>query len=280
MQNELARHIGTLQNWNDERGFGFIRPNTEGMDVFIHIKDFKNRASRPKIGDVLVYRLTQDRNGKPRAIDAHIQWDANSINLPKSTAWLVGELRSWDDGKGYGFIVPADGGQDIFVHINKFKHDTYRPVAGGKIYYRLTKDANGKPSAYDAIIKEDAFKHIKKKITVAVWVIALSPFLLSAYAIFAFIEPAPAMIYLVMSVLAFFMYAKDKHNAKNSRWRTRETELHIVEFFGGWPGALLAQRELRHKSRKKYYQFIFWLIVAIHMGGWAFLVLSRQTGLV
>jgi len=37
--------------------------------------------------------------------------------------------------------------------------------------------------------------------------------------------------------------------------------LHLLELLGGWPGAFLAQRRLRHKCSKRRYQFVFWLIV-------------------
>jgi uncharacterized membrane protein YsdA (DUF1294 family) len=33
---------------------------------------------------------------------------------------------------------------------------------------------------------------------------------------------------------------------------------------GGWPGAFLAQRRLRHKCSKASYQFLFWIIVLAH----------------
>ncbi len=40
-----------------------------------------------------------------------------------------------------------------------------------------------------------------------------------------------------------------------------EAWLHVTELLGGWPGAFLAQRRLRHKVSKCGYQFVFWLIV-------------------
>ena len=268
-------HTGTLQNWNDDKGFGFIRPNTNGKDVFIHIKDFSYRNARPKVGDVLNYQLIQDNNGKLRAVDAQIHWDGNTAKLSTGVSWRVGKLRSWDDKKGYGFITSTDDGRDIFVHIEDFKHDNYRPQAGGTIYYRVTRDDNGKLKAYDAMVKEDEFKIIKKKITFKIWIIVSIPFILSAYALVALMSPAPAMIYSLMSFIGFIIYAKDKYKAKNDDWRISENTLHLIEFFGGWPGALLAQRELRHKNRKKSYQITFWFIVAMHLSGWVYFIISK-----
>ncbi|MCE7524423.1 DUF1294 domain-containing protein [Alloalcanivorax xenomutans] len=40
--------------------------------------------------------------------------------------------------------------------------------------------------------------------------------------------------------------------------------------WGGWPGALLAQRVFRHKTRKTSFQVVFYLVVAANLGalGW------------
>ena len=77
--------------------------------------------------------------------------------------------------------------------------------------------------------------------------------------------------YVVASVIAYSAYKADKENAIAGRWRTRESFLHLLELVGGWPGALVAQWQFRHKTRKADYQFVFWCIVAINVGalGWA-----------
>lgn len=67
-----------------------------------------------------------------------------------------------------------------------------------------------------------------------------------------------------LSVFTFMVYAADKARAKAEEWRVSEWALHSLELLGGWPGALLAQVLFRHKTSKFSYQFIFWLIVALH----------------
>jgi uncharacterized membrane protein YsdA (DUF1294 family) len=58
----------------------------------------------------------------------------------------------------------------------------------------------------------------------------------------------------------------DKKRARQQQGarRTPEIMLHFLELMGGWPGAFVAQRRLRHKCVKRKYQIVFWLIVAIH----------------
>ena len=64
-----------------------------------------------------------------------------------------------------------------------------------------------------------------------------------------------------MSAVAYWVYAVDKRRAEEGEWRIPEARLHLLEILGGWPGAFLAQRRLRHKGSKGSYQFMFWLIV-------------------
>lgn len=72
--------------------------------------------------------------------------------------------------------------------------------------------------------------------------------------------------YLVLSAITYVAYGADKSAARAGRWRTPETALHLLEVVGGWPGALLAQRRFRHKTRKVSYQIVFWICVVVNLG--------------
>ena len=65
-------------------------------------------------------------------------------------------------------------------------------------------------------------------------------------------------LYVVASALTFFVYALDKFKAQKGMWRIKEKTLHILEFCCGWPGAMLAQKFLRHKSYKPSFRRLFW----------------------
>ena len=69
---------------------------------------------------------------------------------------------------------------------------------------------------------------------------------------------------LLLNVLTYWVYARDKQRAEEGEWRVPEVWLHLLELLGGWPGAFLAQRRLRHKCSKGSYQFVFWLIVLLY----------------
>lgn len=68
----------------------------------------------------------------------------------------------------------------------------------------------------------------------------------------------------VLSWITYAAYASDKRKARKEAWRTPEMYLHLLELAGGWPGAWVAQRRLRHKCSKGSYLFEFWLIICLH----------------
>ena len=76
--------------------------------------------------------------------------------------------------------------------------------------------------------------------------------------------PLLITLYCLLSLLTFGLYAIDKQAARRGRWRTRESTLHLLALCGGWPGAWLAQRWIRHKSRKAAFQLRFWLTVLLN----------------
>jgi uncharacterized membrane protein YsdA (DUF1294 family) len=75
------------------------------------------------------------------------------------------------------------------------------------------------------------------------------------------------LLYLGASVVTFFVYRSDKAAASKDQWRTREKTLHLLGLMGGWPGALIAQKLLRHKTRKLSFQVVFWATVLINCAG-------------
>lgn len=83
-----------------------------------------------------------------------------------------------------------------------------------------------------------------------------------------------AAAYAGLSLITFVVYAIDKSAARRRGPRTPERTLHLLSLAGGWPGALLAQRWLRHKSAKASFRRVFWVTVAVNLLGFAMLSTS------
>ena len=84
-----------------------------------------------------------------------------------------------------------------------------------------------------------------------------------------FLNYTPLLVpltFLFMSVVSFLLYGKDKRAARKSAWRVPENTLHLFSLLGGWPGAIMAQQVLRHKTRKVSFQAGFCFVTLVNIG--------------
>ena len=185
-----------------------------------------------------------------------------------------GRITTWTDDKGFGFITPNGGGEKVFVHISSFANRQRRPEGKELVTYELKTDGKGRAQANTV-----AFVGEKPTPSAPPGRSNIPP--LFAVCFLAFVVGAviagrlPVVVlalYLVASLVAFFAYAFDKSAALRNQWRTQESTLHLFALLGGWPGALAAQRLLRHKSAKASFQATFWATVVLNCGalGWLF----------
>ncbi|MEO6926129.1 MAG: cold shock domain-containing protein [Rhodanobacter sp.] len=58
-----------------------------------------------------------------------------------------GTLTKWNDDRGFGFVEPATGSAEIFVHISAFPRDGVRPRIGELVSYEIDVRKDGKPQA-------------------------------------------------------------------------------------------------------------------------------------
>lgn len=81
-------------------------------------------------------------------------------------------------------------------------------------------------------------------------------------------SPKTLLLFLVfqlvsINIVTIIAYYVDKRAAIRHKWRVPEKTLHTLEFLGGWPGAIVAQKLFRHKTKKQSYQSTFvWVISA------------------
>jgi len=83
----------------------------------------------------------------------------------KENTVVTGQLKRWNEAKGFGFICTEDGERDIFIHISDLKGMSRRPQVGDTIHYQVKIQNDGKNRAVNARIEgvEKIETHRSKK---------------------------------------------------------------------------------------------------------------------
>ncbi len=58
-----------------------------------------------------------------------------------------GKLKTWNEAKGFGFVTPAGGGQDIFLHASALPHGMGVPTVGQTFTFEVELNHEGKKRA-------------------------------------------------------------------------------------------------------------------------------------
>ena len=212
-----------------------------------------------------------------------------------------GTIVFWNETKGYGFIEREKDRKRIFFHVSEFSGSRDKLREGELVVYEASVDRQKRLCAINVTSEDEklshkqASKHSRRLKTnrpitqrtenrksfsdgyagviVLVFIAAMGLSIVLGKT-----PPEIGLLYSVMSVLTFLVYASDKRAAQNDRWRTSEGTLHLLALAGGWPGALMAQKILRHKSVKTDFRFVFWITVIANIVGLAWL--HTESGMV
>lgn len=189
---------------------------------------------------------------------------------------LEGTLRSWNEERGFGFIHPRDGGEDVFVHISAFRTREVRPANNQRVTYEVEPGQHGKLRARDVeqILPEKELATVAEKPRrpdAYGWLaILLFVFLYAALTVQWGVSPIVGAIYVIVSVLTIAVYAMDKYSAVRGKSRVSEATLLLFGLFCGWPGAVVAQLSIRHKSRKPSFRRAFWATVFLNVAAFVY----------
>jgi len=175
---------GEIRAWFSDKGFGFISPSDGGEDLFCHVSNLTGGEGSVKEGDYVRYGVDYDRKkGKDRAVEVEVAFDdrdrSHSLDPPREEGEKApsktaeaprsggsggrrsgggsgskgtpgtGKMLRWQSDKGFGFIQPKDGGEDLFCHVSALLDGDGSVKDGDTVTY--IKEFNDRKDKWQAV---------------------------------------------------------------------------------------------------------------------------------
>ena len=264
---------GEVLRFDAERGFGFIGTADGRRDIFFHVRDVRG-GEAPNLGERVRFERIDVGGKGPRAMA--VQRLGGGRAAPRAGATPSGAARTGAPGRG---AAQAGGGAARSTAAasrtadrapNRSTHPSAsanadRPTGrpGDSVGRTAApRRGDGGPRGLDG-------QPWLFTLAVLAWLVLLVLVLRQG----ALPVSAPALLggLALLNVATFIAYAIDKNAAQQGRWRTPENTLHALALAGGWPAAWLAQRALRHKSRKAEFLAVYVVTVLLNLGALAWL---------
>ncbi len=151
---ETFRRAGKIKWFNRSKGFGFVIPNDGSGDVFLPLSVLE-RAGHSELPDGASIVFDWMQGPKGRAVASVVELDLSTA-APRpqrenrfrpqrdnyddggpgggggASESLDGVVKWYDPARGFGFILPNDGGKDIFVHVTALRRSGLEMLEPGQ----------------------------------------------------------------------------------------------------------------------------------------------------
>ncbi|GII97875.1 CspA family cold shock protein [Sediminihabitans luteus] len=104
---------GTVRWFDADRGFGFIDRGDEAEDLFVHASEIVGDDGPKQLreGQAVEFEVRDGDRG-PQARHVVVTGD----RAPDAPLGVLGTVTWYEPTKGYGFVTPDDGRDEVFVH--------------------------------------------------------------------------------------------------------------------------------------------------------------------
>ena len=132
--------LGTVSWYEPGKGYGFVTPDGGGAEIFVH-------SSAIVGGGVIsdgqrVAFLVVDGEKGPQA-DHLLPLGAEAAGRPRASDGADGTVSWYDGEKGFGFVTPDSGGEDLFVHVRALPGGVTELSEGDRVTYDVGTSEKG-----------------------------------------------------------------------------------------------------------------------------------------
>ena len=149
---------GTVSWYDADKGFGFIVPESGGPDVFVHVRALADGLQGLDEGDRVMYDVVDSERG-PQARDLRLARGSSPRGAAPTSSGSRGRsgqrershvparggegvVVRYDAERGFGFIAPDAGGEDLFVHVSVLR-DVEALLEGDRVRYEVRQSDRG-----------------------------------------------------------------------------------------------------------------------------------------
>jgi len=162
-------HIDAKVKWyNPEKGYGFLVPDDESADIFMHFSVLDAAGCRRvEEGDRIVCDIGPGRRGRQVLRVMEVKFVAREPRFspaflgprspvfdPEALEEIEGEVKWFNPLKGFGFVYPDDGGRDIFLHASVLRAAGYESLEPGvRVLIKVSSSERGREARILSVIR-------------------------------------------------------------------------------------------------------------------------------
>jgi cold shock protein len=145
------RQITATVKWfNSTKGFGFVQPSDGSGDAFLHISVIERagHTSLPE-GATIICDLSAGQKGSQVAEVHSVESmpEAPPPGAAGDSAELEGTVKFYNAEKGFGFIVPDNGGKDVFISARVLERTGLQTLGPDQRVRVMARDGQKGPTA-------------------------------------------------------------------------------------------------------------------------------------
>lgn len=158
-ESEIERIEANVKWYNPEKGYGFLVPEDDSGDIFMHFSVLDAAGCRRvEEGDRIACDVGPGMQGRqvlrvlevkfaprePRFSPAFMGSKSPAFDL-ESMEEIEGEVKWFNPLKGFGFIYPEDEGRDIFLHASVLRAAGYESLEPGiRVRVKVSSSERGR----------------------------------------------------------------------------------------------------------------------------------------